>query len=820
MFLLDEIDKNNILTVSPDTLLIEVINLMGKFNQNADRDKCIFVMENTHLLGIFTFAHAVELFASKINLEQVKIAELITQPPPALGRNFDFMTALSLMQQHNTHHLPILDDDRQILQIVSLESIVKDEIEQQVVKRTEELAKANKLLQRGICDRIATEAQLLQTTSQLQELFLAFPDIYFRLKNDGTILSCHTGDTSNLYLPAETFLGKRIQDVLPADVGCQFQQAIFELFETNSLIAIEYSLQLSIGKKSFEARLLPSIQYQIVVIVRDITERKQAQDALEKAKNELEVRVEERTRELKNTNERLLQEIIEKQRIEQALRYKVEFEKLITTISTHFINLATKEIDQGINQALQVIGEFVDVDRSYIFLFNDNGIKMDNTHQWYTPNVQGLIDHKPENLVEIFPWILEKLNRFEITHITSSNELFNQNFQSVIILPIVCSGVLIGYLGFESIKKVIEWTEDSIVLLKMVVEILGNALERKRVEQALKITEERYTRAINAGNVGIWEWNIQTDEIYIDPNLKSMLGYVENKNYAKFSDWLSLVHIDDIELVKAEINSYLEGLIPKYEIEHRMLCRDGNYLWFLARGTALKDENNHLCFIAGSNTDITARKQAEDKLKASLREKDVLIKEIHHRVKNNLQVISSLLRLQAAYIKDEQALDVFQDSQNRVRAMAMIHENLYHSHDLAKINFSEYLQNLTNNLIRSYRLNQNIKIKLNLEKVFLRIDTAIPCGLIINELVSNSMKHAFVEQNIGEIYIEFSTLEPGKYSLNVSDNGKGFAKDIESCKNHSLGLQLVWNLVEQLEGTIAFKNKLGTIFNITFVEQN
>lgn len=144
-----------------------------------------------------------------------------------------------------------------------------------------------------------------------------------------------------------------------------------------------------------------------------------------------------------------------------------------------------------------------------------------------------------------------------------------------------------------------------------------------------------------------------------------------------------------------------------------------------------------------------ARKQAENKLKSSLKEKEVLLKEIHHRVKNNLQIISSLLRLQARYINDENTVDIFEDSQNRVRAMAMIHENLYQSNDLAKIEVSDYIQKLTNNLICSYGVEQNIKIHLNIDKFSLKIDTAIPCGLIINELISNALKHAFTERGHG-----------------------------------------------------------------------
>jgi PAS domain S-box-containing protein len=864
--------KDSILIAAPNQPLKEIIVLMGKleieeFSPNKvmlPRD-CVLILKNSQLLGIFTQRDLVRLIASGMDLTEVKIAEVMRKPLIVLGEDFDVNVAFSLMRQHGVSHLPIVDDALNLLGIVTPESIAlelqaelsktkeqlqteiaqrgflefalektENELERRMQEVTADLVKTNKLLQRKICDRIATEAQLLQTISEFQELFEAFPDIYFRLKNDGTILSGHARETSDLCLPLEEFMGKRGQDVLPSDVAKEFEQAILQLKQTDSLVAIEYSLlMLNGGEKIFEARLLPTIQHQIIVIIRNITERKQAQKALQKAKNELEIRVEERTYELRNTNDRLRQEIIERQRIEEALRYRVEFEKLITTISTHFINLATEHIDNGINQALQSIAEFANIDRSYIFLFDDNYIQINNIYEWCVQDFEEII-HYPnpkDNLIEFFPWILEKLRCFEsiyITHVSDlfseakfeSQSLFTRNIQSLIILPIVCSGSLIGYLEFDSVRSTKNWTEESIALLKMVGEILGNTLERKRVEQALRVSEERYVRAINAGKVGIWEWNIQTNDIYVDPNLKAMLGYGDREFSNNFHDWLGFIHPDDISSVKVEINAYLEGVIQKYEIEHRMLHKDGSNLWFLARGTVIRNENGEPCYIAGSNTDITDRKQTENKLKASLKEKEVLLKEIHHRVKNNLQVISSLLRLQAGYIKDEQALESFRDSQNRVRAMALIHENLYQSNDLARIQFSDYIQKLTNNLLRSYGVNRDIKIHLNIDKILLRIDSAIPCGLIINELVSNSIKHAFIAGSQGKIYVDFLELGHSKYSLTVSDNGVGVPDDIELRRNQSLGLQLVWNLVEQLEGSIAFNTKLGILFKITFVEQN
>jgi two-component sensor histidine kinase/uncharacterized membrane protein len=218
-------------------------------------------------------------------------------------------------------------------------------------------------------------------------------------------------------------------------------------------------------------------------------------------------------------------------------------------------------------------------------------------------------------------------------------------------------------------------------------------------------------------------------------------------------------------------------------------------------------------------SEIAERKRAEEQIKASLREKEILLQEIHHRVKNNLQVISSLLYLQSTSVKDRQSLEILQDSQNRVRTMALVHEKLYQSEDLAKIGLGDYICSLTNNLFQSYGIHPKVvKLKVSVDEVYLGIDTAIPCGLIVNELVSNCLKHAFPDGREGEIQIELWADGDGRYNLTVSDNGIGFPPDLDFRSTSSLGLQLVNNLTRQLRGTIGLDRTGGTAFKITFAE--
>lgn len=205
-----------------------------------------------------------------------------------------------------------------------------------------------------------------------------------------------------------------------------------------------------------------------------------------------------------------------------------------------------------------------------------------------------------------------------------------------------------------------------------------------------------------------------------------------------------------------------------------------------------------------------------EKIESSLKEKEVLLKEIHHRVKNNLQIISSLLNLQSGYIKDKESIELFKESQNRVRSMALIHEKLYQSKDMSQIDFSGYVSELVSNLFSSYSLNSaHITLHQDIHNIMLEIDLAINLGLIINELVSNAFKHAFRKGIKGNLYISLKK-DKQKYELIIQDDGVGFPSNVDFRKTESLGLQLIITLVDQIGGVIFLYSDKGTKFVINF----
>ena len=217
--------------------------------------------------------------------------------------------------------------------------------------------------------------------------------------------------------------------------------------------------------------------------------------------------------------------------------------------------------------------------------------------------------------------------------------------------------------------------------------------------------------------------------------------------------------------------------------------------------------------------DITERVRAEQALRASLKEKEVLLREIHHRVKNNMQVISSLLNLQGSKAADPAVKEIFKESQLRIRSMALVHERLYGSGDLSRIDFADYLRKLYVHLGQAFAVSPDrIAARIDLDEILLDINSAIPCGLIATELISNAMKHAFPEDRRGTIVVALKRAGDGRIRLTIADDGVGFPPEIDFRKTESLGMQIVTMLSQQIEGEVELAAGPGTSFSVTFPE--
>lgn len=338
--------------------------------------------------------------------------------------------------------------------------------------------------------------------------------------------------------------------------------------------------------------------------------------------------------------------------------------------------------------------------------------------------------------------------------------------------------------------------------------------ERKQVEEILKWRE----RALAASSNGIIIADARKPElptIYVNPAFERITGYSAEEAIGRNCSFLQGKDNEQAELKRLRA-AIKEG--NSCTVILRNYRKDGSLFWNELSISPIYDTEGNLTHFIGIQTDITERQQIQEQLIASLKEKEVLLKEIHHRVKNNLQIVSSLLNLQSSYIQDEQALAMFKDSHNRIKSMALIHEKLYRSSDFTKIDLPDYIRSLTSNLFSSYRqVSSRIDLKQKIEDITLDIDTAIPCGLIINELISNSLKYAFPGEMKGKISISFyHQQENNRFILKVSDNGVGLPPGFNPLETESLGWQLIISLTEQLGGELTFSSQKGTDVTIVF----
>ncbi len=324
------------------------------------------------------------------------------------------------------------------------------------------------------------------------------------------------------------------------------------------------------------------------------------------------------------------------------------------------------------------------------------------------------------------------------------------------------------------------------------------------------------------------------DIVLLDLTLPDSHGMATFKRVHKHAPGLPIVVMsgsEDEELAIEAVKIGAQDYLVKGQVDSNLLKR--SILYAIRRKhieEELKKHKEHLEELVDERTvelrgvnkqlrgEITKRKKVQDKIKASLREKEVLLQEVHHRVKNNMQIISSLLRLQSRKIKGKRALEAFESSCNRVKSMVLIHERLYQSKDFARIDFAEYVHGLTNHLFSLFQINPGaVKLDINIKDISLDLNTAIPCGLIVNELVSNSLKHAFPEGRTGRIKVIMKSLNKNEVELTASDNGIGIPDEVDFRETKSLGLHLVSILAEdQLRGKIKLDRTKGTRFEIKF----
>ncbi|WP_181016186.1 sensor histidine kinase [Pseudanabaena sp. BC1403] len=370
-----------------------------------------------------------------------------------------------------------------------------------------------------------------------------------------------------------------------------------------------------------------------------------------------------------------------------------------------------------------------------------------------------------------------------------------------------------------------QFTEEEVQLTQTIVTYVAIALTRKQAELALKSSQQFIQRIADTTPNILYIYDIEEHRnIYCNQAITHLLGYTPSEIQSMGNLLLNkVIHPDDLKRVKEHYELIQNRRLEEnpedlFLFEYRMRDIHGKWKWFYSQETVFfRNADGTVKQTIGAASDITKLKEVESSLQSSLADKEVLLREVHHRVKNNLSVVDSLLSMQARYINDAEALRAISDSQRRIHTMSLIHEQLYQSHDVDKVDFCEYLQRLVGNLYSSTSFNTSqVELKLDIKPTQLNIDTAISIGLIVNEILTNAFKYAFPNNNTGLIeVILYKSLDDDNLHLIIRDNGVGIPENIDFKATASLGLRLVRIMTQQLRASLDLSCSSGTSFHFT-----
>ena len=340
--------------------------------------------------------------------------------------------------------------------------------------------------------------------------------------------------------------------------------------------------------------------------------------------------------------------------------------------------------------------------------------------------------------------------------------------------------------------------------------------ERKLAAAELRQSQERLAVALHAADIGLFRWEIEADRLAWDDTLKRIFGAETGRTVASVRDFLEFVHPADREEVMAEVQRCIRER-RGFEKEFRIVRPDGTVRWIADKASAVYAADGRPLYLTGACRDVTARRETQEALEAALREKELLLQEINHRVKNSLQLVSAMLRLQSQDVGTPEARQVFLEACNRVMMVARVHERLYKGEDVRSVDLGGYLRDLCGD-IGLAALADRHRIVVDAEPVTVSPQQAVPLGLIANELVTNALKYAYPRDAGGEVRIGCRRLAGRRLRLAVADSGTGLPQGFDPRTARSLGMRLICAFVQQLDGELRVETgPAGTRFEVTFL---
>lgn len=978
---LETIDRHP-LTVAPETSFMDAIALMSQaINSNELTNSqpivnssktakpssgCVLVMDGNQLVGILNQGDVVNLIATKSRWQETKVADVIKENFITLKASefTDIFTAIDLFIQHSIDQLPIIDDAGQLVGLITEKSLRlkiynlaqksqpevvqhlekpgeglenKSEVDRQFpeialqqinAELEQRVQQHNESYELAVLAGKLVEEKLLNSEAELRALFDAMTDIVLVLDAEGRYVKIAPSAPQLLYKPSEEMLGKTVAEVLPATEAKLWLSYIKRTLITQQTERIDYTLQIGGKLIWFEANISPFGFDRVILVARDITQRKLTEVALQKSEDKFRnlfddapialslasvgdfrmVKVNDAHRQMFGYSDEELVEMsfadlthpedleadleLVKQLIDGDIpRFQMEKRCAKKNGELMWVKLTVTLIRDVDGSPLYTMGAIEDISDSkaaelqlqqlkerlqflltsnpaVIFTVSPEG-NFDTTY--ISDNVRSLVGYnQAEFLVDTGFWLShihpEDIALFLVTLSDLSvqkNRSCEYRFlhkdgiyrwlRTELKLLVDCRGKpmeIIGYAADISNSKYAEIVLRQQFEQEQLVEAIARRVRQSlQLEEILNTTVAELQQVVLADRVLVYQILPEGRGKVIAEAVAEGCSPLMNRVFSEdifrsenYPTYLRGLFCDISEQKGRGITHDLVDFMKEIEVRAKLVVPifQVNQLWGLLIAQQCERPRewqeweinlfqqlvNQLAIAIQQSllyqqlqAELSERKQAEDRLKKSLKEKEILLKEIHHRVKNNLCVVASLLELQSDIVGERQLAKMFEESQHRLYSIALIHEKLYRSKNLAQINFGEYLEDLVTNLFNFYNISDHgIQLQVLAEPIWLNIETATPCGLIANELVSNTLKHAFPDRTNGTVSVECYQTGDREIHLIVKDNGKGFPKNFNFKKTNSMGFQVVCTLTEQLEGNIEISGEIGSTFHLKFTE--
>jgi PAS domain S-box-containing protein len=683
-----------------------------------------------------------------------------------------------------------------------------------------------------ITDRKRVDEALERQLKMIESLLDAIPVPVFYKNVRGIYTGCNRAFATFIGKPKDEIIGKTVYEVAPPDLADIYHKADDELlhhpgkqvYET-SVIAVDGARHDVVFNKAAyfdEAGTVAGI----IGTILDITKRKNSERELVKAREELERRVLDRTRELEEANRLLRNEIVEHKRDEVALKKRVRFENLITSLSSSFINLAPEEMDRELYYALKKIGEFAGVDRCYIGIVYGDGKKLDIAYEWAARGIRQYPQYY-HNLVanEVYPWSARIVRKFEVLYLPSVEELppeagkdketlQSQEIKSLVVVPMVYKKSLIGIVGFDSVKVKKAWTDDDIALLRIVGEIFANALERKWIEEDLRESEERFRATFEQAAVGIT--HVALDGRYLRVNEK-FCDIVEcDCDEILSHTFQDMTYPGDIPAQEELTDRLLRGEIATYTLEKRYVRRDGSLVWANLTVSLVRGTDGTPKYFMGVVEDITRRKQSEEALNKAKSRAELYLDLMGHDISNMnqammgyLEMAQELLDLKGQEELIERPLEIIHHSSRLIASVKKLEKAQSGKYPLKIVDLGPVLKEVAD----AYATvpGRAIKIKYTpVEGYCVRANDLLKD--VFDHLLDNAIRHSTGPLEV-DLAVE-AVAQDGRscYRVSVTDNGPGIPDELKrkifrlvdeatgSPGRRGLGLYMVRTLVESYNG--------------------